>query len=58
MPDHQQPVSGLAQNIYEAINELQFEGEIVLQEEEVSGQILSRQFVQFDRQRQFQNGRP
>ena len=34
-----QPV-GLAQNIYEAISVLQFEGEVVLQEEEVSGRVL------------------
>lgn len=31
---------GLAQNIYEAISVLQFEGEMVLQEEEVAGQVL------------------
>lgn len=34
-----QPV-GLARNIYEAISVLHYEGEIVLQEEEVSGQVL------------------
>lgn len=32
--------TGLAQSIYDAINVLQFEGEVVLQEEEVSGQLL------------------
>jgi hypothetical protein len=32
--------AGLAQNVYNAINVLQFEGEVVLQEEEVSGQLL------------------